>query len=804
MTLRFDDDALSLRLSVADLLEREARGSLGFANRGGFERMWLGQAIHSRYQTEALAHDSAYRQEVPVSLEILHRGWRVALIGRIDGLTQADDTPIIEEIKSVRRLGQLPRATLEMYRQQASIYAWMWEKLEGQGARAQLVLIEIGTYRIERVELEIDSKAVEVATHRRLNRILRQHEADRQARLARRSAAARMTFPYESLRPGQSTIIEAVERSLEQREHLFVEAPTGLGKTAAILLPILRFAQMEDKKVFVLTAKNLQQEMAGEVLRLLNREDSFHSLRLRAKARMCANHELVCHEEYCRFARDYFLKLKSSQIVSHLLESHSDLQPDTIFEEARESEVCPFEVSLELSDEAQAVVCDYNYVFDPYVALGRFAAGNDLSNTILVIDEAHNLVDRGRSYYSPVLGEENVGPVQSLLVESSSPLQADIRSLADELSRLVRTHVDDVLPFGEEDATAEMLLPEEELWELRPEFDRAFIDYLETQRQTKSYRAEDPFVVLYFGLVRFLDALSLADETFTFLAKRQDGCRSLEILCRDASPYLGQVINRTHSTIALSATLSPPEFYQQLLGFDPERTADISLPSPFPAENRRIVIDAGVTTTFKQRQANYPLIAERLAAFAREVPGNCMTLFPSYVFLREVADRLPDLEREVIVQQRTSSVEEREAILDRLRSNLFGNVLLMAVAGGVFSEGVDYPGKMLEAVAIVGPCLPALSFEQRLLQEFYQDRFERGFEYAFVIPGMTRVIQAAGRLIRSSEDRGVIALLDGRFLTELYARHLPKAWLPEQGAAGLEGRADLVAKEFYAGNDAQS
>jgi len=804
MAVRFDDDTRTLRLAVSDLLDQGLRTNLGFANRGGFERMWMGQAIHSKYQTEALANDAEYRQEVGVSLEIEHRGWTVKVVGRIDGLTRGDDGEVvIEEIKSVRRLGQLGRIVLEVYHQQAAIYTWMWEQLEAEPVRAELVLIEIGTLAVERIRLSVDLRAIEAAVHRRLNQLIRQHETSREAALSRRRAAERMTFPYPTMRAGQETILEETGRALEQAEHLFIEAPTGLGKTVATLLPVLRYAQLHDKRVFILTAKNLQQDMAGEVLRLLNREEAFHSLRLRAKARMCANTEVICHEEYCRFARDYFLKLKTTQIVPRLLEEHSDLQPDLIHKAAKEAEVCPFEVSLELSAEAHAVVCDYNYVFDPYVALKRFGATNDLSDTILVIDEAHNLVDRGRGYYSPELGEENLGPVQKLLLPSST-LHQDIQSIADDLFQLIRSTVDDALPFGEEDATDQVILPEEELWRMRPELDRAFVDYLENQRQTKTYQADDPFVSLYFDFVRFLDALSLADPTFTFLAIREDGRRRLKILCRDASRFLGQVINRTHCTIALSATLSPSEFYRELLGFDAERFASLSLPSPFPEENRRIVIDAGVTTTWKERQESYPRIAERIAAFAREVPGNCMALFPSYVFMDEVAARLPDVDHDVIVQKRSNTVAEREAILDQLRRRLFGEILLLAVAGGVFSEGVDYPGKMLEAVVIVGPCLPSVSFERRLLQEFYQERFERGFEYAFVIPGMTRVIQAAGRLIRSAEDRGVIALMDRRFLTKLYARHLPSEWLPEGGVGSLVGELDVVAREFYAGAERQS
>lgn len=799
MTVRFDDDALGLHLSVADLLERMARSSLGFSNRGGFERMWLGQAIHSRYQTEAVEKDPSYRQEVVVSVETTHQGWSVKLHGRIDGVRVTEEgEPVIEEIKSVRRAGQLSRGALEIYQQQASIYAWMWEKLEGAAPRAELVLIEIGTHRCEHLVLDVDTRAVEASIHRRLSQLIHQHEAGREAATRRRAAAERMQFPYATLRNGQSEIVDSVERALQEREHLFVEAPTGLGKTVATLFPVLRYAQREDKKVFVLTAKNLQQEMAGEVLRMLNQESSFRSLRLRAKARMCANHEIVCHEEYCRFARDYFLKLRSSGIVARLLEEHSDLQPDLIFEEAQESELCPFEISLELSNEAQAVVCDYNYVFDPYVALNRFAAANDLSDTILVVDEAHNLVDRGRGYYSPELGEEQLGAVQRSLSLSIPGVEADIGELAAELSALIRACVDDALPFGEDDATVEVVYPTDDLWAMRPGFDDAFVSYLENRRKAGTFQADDPFVQLYFAFVRFLDALALANSSFTFLARRAAGRRSFRILCLDASSFLGQILNRTHSTIALSATLTPPEFYRELLGFDAQRTSTISLPSPFPDENRRIVIDAGITTTWKKRQENYPVIADRLAAFVKEVPGNCMVLFPSYAFLSEVAARLPELDREVIVQRRSTNVEDREEILQRLRDSLRNSTLLLAVAGGVFSEGVDYPGRMLEAVAIVGPCLPGLTYEQQLLKEFYDERFERGFEYAYVIPGMTRVIQAAGRLIRSAEDRGVIALLDRRFLSELYSRHLPKAWLPEDGARGLVGRADSAARDFYA------
>lgn len=799
MAVRFDDDQRSLRLSVADLLERDARGSLAFGNRGGHERMWIGQAIHSAYQNRALADDPTYRKEIWLELPLAVQGWEVLLVGRLDGLRrEPDGALVVEEIKSVRRAGQLAPSAREAYERQATIYAWMLQRLEGCDVRVELILIEIGSRQADRLRLEPSLEGIEDAVRRRLGHLLAQHERERRERQARHAAAVRLSFPYPEPRPGQAEIIGRVELALRQEEHLLVEATTGLGKTVATLFPVLRFAALHDKRVFVLTAKNLQQEMAGTVLRLLNPDGAFHSLQLRAKARMCANDELICHEEYCRFARDYFFKLQGSGLVPRLLERHSDLVPDDVFAEARASEVCPFEVSLELTRKVQTVVCDYNYVFDPYVSLHEFHPGNDLTDIILVIDEAHNLVDRGRGYYSPELRED-----RALLVAAEADLgpeavARDIRDLATELARLVRGHVESELAPGAV-AAAQIDLPEDALWALRPEFEELFASYLEQRRETRGFRPEDPFVTLYFDLVRFLDAAAASDERFSFLGKREPSGAVFKILCRDASRFLGETINKTHSTIALSATLSPPDFYLDLLGVDRQRSSSLSLPSPFPSENRQVVVDREVTTTWRRRELHYPRIAERLAELSREIPGNCMVLFPSYAFLEEVASRLPAVDHQVIVQRRADGSEVRETILEQLRGSLFDRILLLSVAGGVFAEGVDYPGDMLRAVVIVGPCLPSVGLEQRLLQEHYEDRYEKGFEYAYVIPGMTRVVQAAGRLIRSAADRGVIALLDRRFLQGPYVGYLPADWVPEDGPQALAGDPASVAREFFGG-----
>jgi DNA excision repair protein ERCC-2 len=827
MPPRFDGEALTLDLAVADLLESSLLRSLGFANRGGYERLWLGQAIHSRYQEQKLAEDGTYQREVFTRYSFEHRGWQVTVQGRIDGLRrEPDGALVVEEIKSVRRGGALPPPVREIYQRQALLYAWMLARGGAAAVRAELVLIAIGSDEVEREELTLHPDALDAAVRRRINALLRGFEAERQRRQARQRAAERLEFPYGDLRPGQELILAAVETAVANREHLLLQATTGIGKTVAALYPALRYCLAHDKRLFVLTAKTLQQEMATAVLQLLNQDAAFRSLRLRAKAKMCANDQIICHEEYCRFAKDYALKLQTSGVLAEIYERYPAIEPDDVFRAARSAEVCPFEVSLELAGRVEVTVCDYNYAFDPYVSLPDFSPDQDLSDAVLVIDEVHNLVERGRGYYSPELsagaarraaaaigqlGEGIHYRIAALCLRLAAIIEDAVFNCLDDQGRAAPDLSDTDGAGGQSaeqafagnlaaflpDGAAEAPLPEEDFWRLRPELDAAFVDYLEHQRESRTFRAEDPFVELYFDVLRFLNGLAVADAAFSQYVEIQRGDCRVKVLCKDPSRFLGAVINRAHSTVGLSATLSPPEFYTGLLGFAPGRTAFVEIANPFPVANRRVVIDASVATAYRRRTANYERIAERLAAFAEAVPGNCLALFPSYAFLSEVAGRMRLRGKRLFVQRQADTDKEREALLQILRSAVFGDVLLAAVAGGAFAEGVDYPGDMLRAVAVVGPCLPALTLERQLLKNYYEERFDRGFEYAFVVPGMTRVVQAAGRLIRSPHDTGVIALFDQRFLESPYRKHLPADWLPGEGPAALAGDPAATAAEFF-------
>jgi DNA excision repair protein ERCC-2 len=763
------------------------------------ERMWLGQALHGRVQSASAAADPSYRSEVALRLSLHHAGWRVLLHGRADGIREdGEGRLVVEEIKSTRPGASTGAGRGGIHHLQPAYYAWMLHRERGIPVRAELLWVELGSARITREAVSLDFVALERTLRAHVDDCLERYERERSIRSARREAAARLRFPHPSLRRGQEKIIQAVESALERHEHLLLQAGTGIGKTVASLYPALRFSLAHDKQLYVLTPKNLQQRMAMTALASLDPGEIALAVRLRAKARMCANESMMCHEEYCRFARDFGRKIREGRLPHHLLGSRPTLDPETLLPTAVAAEVCPFELSVIAAREAVVTVCDYNYAFDPTVSLREFSPEADLSDAVLVVDEAHNLVERAREIASPSLDGETIGRAERVAATGGAPVHRELEALCGHLLVILDETIAEAAPDATEASwSLEYALPEERLLAVRPRFDAAFANYLEYRIATRSMEGDDPFLRVYFTLLRLLDTLSEAGDGFAPLVGRAAGIGRFRLLCKDPGRRLGALLNRCHSVIGLSATLTPTEFHRDLLGLDAERSDAVAIPDPFPPEHRRVVIDSSVTTLWRDRTRESPRIARRIAEFSDQVPGHCLALFPSHSFLAEVAAQLPTTGKIVLRQSAENDEAEREAILRELRDPRSRPVLLLAVAGGVFAEGIDYPGESLRGVAVVGPCLPAPDPERQLLEREYDERFDRGFDYAYAIPGMTRVVQAAGRLIRSERDTGVIALLGRRLLREPYRSLLPDAWLQGRPPEELVGDPAAVARRFF-------
>jgi DNA excision repair protein ERCC-2 len=475
-------------------------------------------------------------------------------------------------------------------------------------------------------------------------------------------------------------------------------------------------------------------------------------------------------------------------------DSYSHFDPDTVFEEARNEEVCPFEVQLELAARADAIVGDYNYVFEPGVAL-RHLAGEELENAILLVDEAHNLADRARKIYSPELLEEDWRMLASRLALQPGDLFAELLFSVEGLLALLAGAAEG-LPEGE--AIAETEPPVDAILALREEWEPKLVQYLAWKRDMKLALPDDPVLDAHWALQRFAAVLrNLYGPGFTCVVERRASGVRLALVCLDPARALEPIFRQASSTVLLSATLTPPEAIERVLGLERHRTSSLCLPPPFPPENRKVMIVPQVRTTFAAREKNYDRIARIVAEMSDAHEGNDLVLFPSYKFLAEVASRMPPTRSQRIVQRSDLSDFERQAILRALASPPPGGVLLLAVSGGMYAEGVDYPGELISGVFVVSPALPQVSFERELLRRYFDEKEEAGFDYAYLQPGMTRVVQAAGRLIRSETDRGVIALICRRFLEEPYASRLPRDWYGDSPAELATNRPAEEIREFF-------
>jgi len=726
---------------------------------------------------------------VPLSESLQHRDWSISLRGRADGVRPAGDGGwLVEELKSssARREPWLPA-----WRLQAGLYARMLEGTRGAPARAELVWLGGDAAVRERVDL---SRAdLERALASALDGCLGELERRRALRAAWRSAAQGVRFPHPSLRPGQAQILASVEGALARGEQLLIEASTGSGKTAAVLMPALRFAMASGRRLTVLTASTLQQHLAIETLERLAPGGVPLVARLRAKPRMCTRGDLLCHESTCESAAGYAEKRDAGRLVERCFDARGLALPDAVFALGGEARACPYELQLDAAREALATVCDFNYAIDPAVALPELRDPAELRETILVIDEIHQLPERARDALSVRLDGARVKAAVDASALGSSALHREAREACEALhAELAATLAEaGALPDGGWCAHEP---PLEALESIGRELQRLSLAAIRALGGAPPGGPFEALLEVSFTLDRFLRS-ARGDAGFVSLVGRERGEPQLERYCRDPSRPLARLLGSCHALIGCSATLSPPEWFAALLGLDPARAVHERIAPADPGERRALVIDASVTTAEKTRARELPRIARRLAALCEAVPGNCLALLPSHAFLEAVRAALPVRGRRVLAQARGDGESERSALVGELRRR--DDVLLLAVAGGALAEGVDYAGTRLGAVAVVGPCLPAVDAHRALLEEHYAEQFERGFELAYAVPGMIRVVQSAGRLLRGESDRGVIALFDRRFLREPWRSLLPIDWLAGREPEALVGDPAEVARAFF-------
>jgi DNA excision repair protein ERCC-2 len=733
------------------------------------------------HQTIQYARPAGYTAEVTVAYRVETPVLALAIGGRIDGVFEGV-VPVIDEIKTTRRNPEeCLREENPLHWGQAKVYAFLYATERGLtdiGVQLTYARLDTGATREARryfaaADLrpffeELVARYLEWAT--RLTHWQRRRD----------DSIQHLAFPFDAYRPGQQEMVDAVYQTIQGSGRIFIQAATGIGKTMAVLFPAVRaMADHACEKIFYLTARTTGRIAAEKAIdEMRARGLCLKCLSLTAKEKACFNPDRACHPDECDFARGHYDRLPGAR---RTLFEEDAWTREAVSAAARQFQVCPFEFALDLSLWADLIVCDYNYAFDPKAYLRRFFL-EQTGDYVFLVDEAHNLVDRSREMFSAELRKQ---PFLNLRRAVKETLPAAYRALGRintwMLAARKRTEAAGA-------PTADRSAPEE-LYPLLSDFLAAAEKWLEKNLKS-AFREE--LLERYFETGGFLRVAEQFDDAYATIYEPLAKDLRLKLFCIDPSRQMGDALNRCRSAVFFSATLTPLDYFQTMLAS--ESVEALSLPSPFPAENLAVFVADRLSTYYRHRDRTKSEVAQILVRLVQPRLGNYLLFFPSYQYMRLVLEAFlstsPGLD--VLVQEPGMSERQRESFLARFETDSPRTLVGFAVMGGIFGEGIDLVGTRLSGAAVVGVGLPAIGLERELIREYFADRLEQGFEYAYLYPGINRVLQAAGRVIRSETDRGVVLLIDQRYGSEHYRTLLPDTWNPvkirhnEQLAAELQ------------------
>lgn len=757
----------------------------------GFGRSLVeGQEIHQRVQRKRAKSDPLYQAEVPVSTVLERGGFRFRINGRLDGIFR-HELPVIEEIKSAFNVKELGRRLagdpfLHPYSLQLLSYGYFHLLEHGVAPRLSFHLVSSRNGRSHDLELALDRKLYEQWLELRLDELVLEASEAKKRSARRRKMSAGFAFPFEAPRPGQLELMREIELGMAEGHPQLIQAPTGLGKTVGVLHPVLREALSRGQQVVYATPKNSQHAVAEDAAqRFRDQGAKLRSLTVTAKGKICLKDEPLCTPEYCEYARDYYGKLARHGVIE-LLAKKRKLRARTFRELGEQFEVCPFELQIDAARLADLVVCDYNYVFAPRSALRRASAlaVEEVGKPNLVVDEAHNLPARSMEYYSPRLSSAVLEGMREELRRLPAPFRREAEDLLDEALRAVAA-----CGKGTGPGPSRIELPHELFVEQDGKLRALLSRYLEADVEIGQ---QDPVLLLSYYWSEFTQILELAagskkQEFFATFHPGHSGRRkpgeggespgaSVRITCCDASAMLERCFADYQQVVGFSATLKPFDYYARLSGLDPAVVRTAEFGSPFPRQRRKLLIIPQISTKYSHRERNYGKIADALQRIMALRRGNYLAFFPSFEFMERVAGLLETPAGYLLLRQEKNMRPARtEEVLEQLRGAEVPTVLL-AVQGGSFSEGVDYAGDMAIGVFVIGPPLPTFDLEREEMRGYYQRHYGAGFEFAYVIPAMAKAIQSAGRVIRSESDRGVVVLMDSRFVEPEYSGAMPADW----------------------------
>lgn len=764
-----DENLPMIRISVRNLVEFILReGNIDNRTGGGQdpENMQMGSRIHRKIQRQM---GSDYQAEVPLKTEIVCDGFTLKIEGRADGLIHTKEQVMVDEIKGVLRELDRVQEPAGIHLAQAKCYASMVAEQEGvDEIGVQMTYCQMETEEVKRFQYSYRSNELKVW----FDEVIRQYEKwakfQIEWRKARNASVKGIEFPFP-YRKGQRDLAVSVYRTILWKKKLFIQAPTGVGKTISTVFPAVKAVGEElGEKIFYLTAKTITRTVAEQAFETLREQNlKFKVITLTAKEKICFCAETSCNPDDCPYAKGHFDRVNDA--VYELLMREDVMSREVLEAQARKHKVCPFEMALDVSTWVDGVICDYNYVFDPDARLRRFFAEGGAGGYLFLIDEAHNLVERGRQMYSAELCKEDFLAVKKL-VKGEAPRFAKRLEACNKILLAMKKEcenykvLDNISHFGIQ------------LMNVLSETDR----YLE---ECVDKEVRETVLDFYFQVRSFLNIYDGLDENYVVYTEYQENGRFvLKLFCVNPAANLQKCLDKGNSAVFFSATLLPIQYYKRLLSTEKDNYA-VYIDSSFDTKKRLLMNGVDVSTRYAMRSREmYQRYATYIFRVVKAKMGNYLIFFPSYRFMEDVYQEFTQLlasdeeEMELVIQQKHMDEEERENFLRAFEMGREKSLIGFGVLGGIFSEGIDLTNEKLIGTLIIGTGLPQVCNEREILKSYFDQKGLYGFDYAYRYPGMNKVLQAAGRVIRTEDDRGVILLLDERFQREKGKEIFPKEW----------------------------
>lgn len=770
-----------IKVSVRNLVEFILREG-DIDNRTGQvadkEAMQLGSKIHRKIQRQM---GSDYCAEVPLKHVVSYENFELQIEGRADGIINEDEI-VIDEIKGVFRDLQSIEEPVKVHLAQAKCYAYIYGSQKKQKhISVQMTYCNMETEEIKRFRQSYSMKELEIWFHDLIEEYSKWAEFQVEWKKKRNQSIKSVQFPYE-YRAGQKNLAASVYRTIFRKKKLFIQAPTGVGKTIATIFPSVKaVGEGLGDKIFYLTAKTITRTVAEQAFQQLKEQNlEYKVITLTAKEKICFCEETNCNPEDCPYAKGHFDRVNDA--VYEMITTTSDMSRENLEAHAKKHQVCPFEMALDVAIWVDAVICDYNYVFDPNAHLRRFFADGVKGEYIFLIDEAHNLVERAREMYSATIYKKEILEAKHIVKPWDAKLARRLDTCNKQLLELKR----ECETYRLHNSVGHFSIS---MTNLLMEFER----FME---ECENAEIKEQLLETYFHVRTFLNVYDILDENYTIYTEMEsDGRFKLKLFCVNPAVNLEEYLSKGNSTIFFSATLLPIHYYRQLLSTDKEDYA-IYAESPFEQGNRCILIGRDVSSKYtKRNEKTYTRFAQYVRTVVQAKKGNYLVFFPSYKFMEDVYRILEAYFEEenitCMMQQQNMNEQMREEFLQEFEKEREDSLLGLCVLGGIFSEGIDLTDDKLIGALIVGTGLPQVCNEREILKQYFDKTNGAGFDYAYLYPGMNKVQQAAGRVIRTETDRGIVLLLDERFTFRQYQEIFPREWSDYQICTAADVQSSL-------------